>query len=299
MSDNTLYILNQIFESFKYIIEFKIISIEGNYLTVGNILLALLVIWFGFRFSRGISRAVVVRVSRFSSLNVNAQTILETISFYFLLLIFFVIALDMAQVPVGTFAFLGGAFAIGFGFGSQNIIKNFISGLILMIEQPVRVGDIIQAEGNEGRVVRIGARSAHIRTFDNIDIMIPNSTLLENNVVNWTLSDNEVRTRVSVGVAYGTDTKKVEELLHKSIEKTEDILKEHKVDVFFVEFGDNSLNFEVQFWCVMSRPSDRRYLESKVRHNIAEIFAEENIVVAFPQRDVHLDVTSPISVKVS
>jgi potassium efflux system protein len=289
-------VLKAIFEGLHFFLHIHIIELDGGVLTVGGLMAALFILLFGLRFARRISRALVARVTKFSPLNPNGKAILETISFYCLIFIFSIVALDMAQVPVGTFAFLGGAFAIGLGFGSQNIIKNFISGLILMVEQPVRVGNIIKAEGNEGRVVRIGARSTHICTFDNIDIMIPNSTLLENNVVNWTLSDDEVRTRVKVGVAYGSDTLKVEKLLRRSVEHVEDVLRSHPVDVFFGDFGDSSLNFEVQFWCSMRRPSDRRYLESKIRHQIAQIFHEEGIIIAFPQQDVHMDITSPVTV---
>ena len=297
MSEENLKFFYVVVDTFLSILRFEIISVDGGSLTVGSLLLALFIVWFGFRFSRKISRSLVIRVMKISSLNANAQAILETISFYCLLCLFTIIALDMAQVPIGTFAFLGGAFAIGFGFGSQNIIKNFISGLILMVEQPVRVGNIIEAEGNEGRVIRIGARSAHIRTFDNIDILIPNSTLLENNVVNWTLSDDEVRTRVDVGVAYGTDTALVEKVIRQAVEGVDAVLKNHTVDVFFVGFGSNALEFEVQFWCLMQRPSDRRHLESKVRHRIVELFKEEEIVIAFPQRDVHMDIVSPVTVQ--
>jgi small-conductance mechanosensitive channel len=202
----------------------------------------------------------------------------------------------VAQIPLSTFAVLGGALAIGFGFGSQNIIKNFISGLILMIEQPIRVGDIITAEGGEGKIIRIGARSTHIRTFDSVDILVPNSTLLENNVVNWTLSDTDIRTKVRVGVAYGSSTRKVEQLLVKATEESPEVLRQRPIMVFFRDFGDNSLVFDVQFWCRMSRPSDRWRVESCVRHHITEIFEKEGVVIAFPQRDIHFDQT-PIQVE--
>jgi small-conductance mechanosensitive channel len=291
-------VLQNIYDGVRALWAFEIMSIEGNALTIANIILSLLVFWFGLRFSKKISRLFVDKVKTISQLNANAQAILESISFYCFLILFVLLALNFAQIPVGTFAFLGGAFAIGFGFGSQNIIKNFISGLILMVEQPVRVGDIITAESNNGRVIRIGARSTHICTFDNVDIMIPNSTLLENNVVNWTLSDDNVRTRVSVGVAYGSETKQVEVLLLEAVKDIEEVLKDFPIDVFFTEFGDNSLNFEVQFWCVMKRPSDKRMLESKVRHKISDLFNRHQIVIAFPQRDVHLDVVAPIPVQV-
>jgi potassium efflux system protein len=276
---------------------FRVATIDNNDVTIANIVIALFIFTVGFRVSRKFSRFVVIAFPASKSINENTKSTVESVTFYFLLIIFTFTSLSIAQIPLKSFALLGGALAIGFGFGSQNIIKNFISGIILMIEQPIRVGDIINAEGTEGRVLRIGARSTHIKTYDNIDILVPNSTLLENNVVNWTLSDDDIRTRVFVGVAYGTDTRRVEELLAEVVGKNPKVLVNRPVISFFNEFGDNSLNFEVQFWCQMPRPSARRRVESEVRHDISAAFAKEGIEISFPQRDVHLDTLKPLEVR--
>lgn len=277
---------------------FRIATIDNDDLTVSNICIALFIFVIGFKISRRFSHFIVGAFNSMSHVSDNTRATVESITFYSLLIIFTFTSLAIAQIPLNSFALLGGALAIGLGFGSQNIIKNFISGIILMIEQPIRVRDIINVEGTEGGIVRIGARSTHIRTFDNVDILVPNSILLENNVVNWTLSDQDIRTRVKVGVAYGTDTLKVEEILKEVVSKNPKVLDSRPVMVFFNEFGDNSLNFEVQFWCNMPRPSAKRKIESQMRHDINAAFNEAGIVIAFPQRDVHIDSSSPLEVKV-
>ena len=276
----------------------RVATIDNNDLTIANIIIALFIFVVGYFISKRLSRFITHRLPSFTHLTDNTRATLESVSFYFMLIIFMFTSLSVAQIPLKSFALLGGALAIGFGFGSQNIIKNFISGLILMVEQPIRVGDIITAEGTEGKVVRIGARSTHIRSFDNIDILMPNSTLLENNVINWTLSDDFIRTRVKVGVAYGTDTRKVEEILKEVASANEKVLRHKPLLVFFTDFSDSSLNFEVQFWCKMEKPSDRKLIETDIRHEINSAFAKAGVVISFPQRDVHLTSANPVEVKV-
>ena len=124
--------------------------------------------------------------------------------FYFLLTVAFLTALRMVQIPLTAFAFVGGALAIGVGFGSQNIVNNFISGIILLVERPIKRSDLVDVGGIFGNVEQIGLRSTRIRTGDNVHIIVPNASFLESNVVNWTHSDPKVRVSVSVGVAYGS-----------------------------------------------------------------------------------------------
>jgi potassium efflux system protein len=285
-----------ILQSLSDIWNFRVATIDNNDVTVANIIIALIIFTIGFGVSKKFSKFVVNSFTVMKTVNENTKATIEYITFYCLLIIFIFTSLAIAQIPLKSFALLGGALAIGFGFGSQNVIKNFISGLILMVEQPIRVGDIINVEGTDCRVLRIGARSTHIRTFENVDILVPNSNLLENNVVNWTFSDDFIRTSVSVGVAYGTDTRKVEKILIDCVSNNPHVINERAVIAFFNAFGDNSLNFEVQFWCKMPRPSEVRAAESEVRHDINEALLKEGIVISFQQRDVHLDTLKPLDI---
>ena len=205
--------------------------------------------------------------------------------------ILIVTTLDVMNVPLTAFAFLSGAVAIGVGFGAQNIINNFISGWILMWERPIRIGDFLEVDGARGSVETINTRSTRIRRIDGVHMLIPNSKLLENTVVNWTLIDNLTRTSVRVGVAYGSDCKLVARLIEQATQQQEDILTEPKPVVIFDDFGDNALMFETFFWVNATKERDLRVIRSQVRFTIDELFAEHDIVIAFPQRDVHLDGT--------
>jgi small-conductance mechanosensitive channel len=203
--------------------------------------------------------------------------------------------LGMLNVPLATFAFLSGALAIGIGFGAQNIINNFISGWILMGEQPIRVDDLLEIDGTLGRVETIGTRSTRICRLDSVRIVIPNSHLLENSVVNWTLTDQEIRTSVRVGVAYGSPVRKVAQLLEQAVREREDVLDDPEPRIIFDDFGDSSLVFEAFFFTLLRPGSNLRLLRSKIRFRIDELFRDNGIVIAFPQRDVHIDGTLHMS----
>jgi small-conductance mechanosensitive channel len=196
------------------------------------------------------------------------------------------------------FTFLGGAIAIGVGFGSQNIVNNFISGLILLAERPIKVGDLIEIDDLYGTVTQIGARSTQIRTGSNLDIIVPNSKFLESNVVNLTLGDDKLRTQVSVGVVYGSPTREVTHLLKHAATEHGRVLKRPEPFVWFSDFGDNALIFELHFWVEVRTVADRRRIESDIRYRIDQLFRNAGLVIAFPQTDVHLDTPAPIDVRV-
>jgi small-conductance mechanosensitive channel len=198
-----------------------------------------------------------------------------------------------------VFTLAGGALAIGIGFGSQNILNNFISGLILLAERPIKVGDLIEVEGTFGQVERIGARSTSVKTFDNFHIIVPNSSFLESKVVNWTHTDKLVRISLVVGVAYGSPVRRVEEVLLEVVGEHERTVVPPDPVVLFEDFGDSALVFRALFWIVMNRPMDQRKVLSDLRYRVDDRFREEGITIAFPQRDVHLDTTRPLEVRVT
>ena len=199
-------------------------------------------------------------------------------------------ALDLLNVPLTAFAFVSGAIAIGVGFGAQNIINNFISGWILMWEQPIKIGDFLELDDvTRGKVEAINTRSTRIRRVDGVHLLVPNSQLLENTVVNWTLMDRMARNQVRVGVAYGSPASKVAQLIEQAVKEHDDILKEPAPSVIFEDFGDNALIFDTYFWVNADGDRDLRRIRSDVRFRIEALFREADIVIAYPQRDVHLD----------
>ncbi|HEX9732906.1 MAG TPA: mechanosensitive ion channel domain-containing protein [Thermoanaerobaculia bacterium] len=270
---------------------------EGSKITVGKVVLALLLLTLGLWASRRLSRLFARRVLGRFRLAEGAIAAFQTLTFYFLVVAFFLWALNVVQIPLTLFTFLGGAVAIGVGFGSQNIVNNFMSGLILMVERPVRVGDLIDLEGASGRVEQIGLRSTRIRSGDNTHVIVPNSHLLENRVLNRTLSDNVMRTDVQVGVAYGSDLGKVRRCLEQAIEASESVLESPPPEILFTDFGDNALVFRALFWTKVRTPLDSARAQSEVRFHADALFREAGVAVAFPQRDVHLDALGPLEVR--
>jgi potassium efflux system protein len=277
---------------------YEITSVDHRPITVGKVLVGIFLFALGLLLSRYLSRQLGRRVLPRLGLEAGVAAALESLSFYTLVSLLTLLALNIINVPLTAFTLLGGALAIGLGFGSQNIVNNFISGLILLAERPIRVDDMIEVDGTYGVVEHIGARSTRVRSFSNINIIVPNSSFLEKNVINWTLSDDRIRTQVTVGVAYGSPTREVARLVRKAVDEHAKVLKVPEPIVIFSDFGNSALVFDVYFWIRMRKQMDRRIVESDIRHRLDELFHEAGITIAFPQRDVHLDSVRPIEVRV-
>lgn len=225
------------------------------------------------------------------------QTI-RRIAFFALMILVFLLALHLLGILITAFAFAMGAIAIGVGFGTQNIVNNFISGWILMAERPIRIGDFIEFDNWMGAVERIGNRSTRIRRVDGVHLMVPNSHLLERTVVNWTLMDKEIRTTVRVGVAYGSPVRRESELVLQAVTEESEVKATPTPRVVFEDFGDNALVFDAYFWCDVGGEKALFEIRSSIRHRLADLFEQNRIVVAYPQRDVHLDASTPVPVRV-
>lgn len=276
---------------------FKIFEVDGSPITLGKIIVGAALLFAGYFACRRLARLISNRVLSRFEIEESLKYTLETIIFYILMVILTLFILRLLNVPITIFTVVGGALAIGVGFGSQAVVSNFISGLIVMIERPVRVGDFVQVGDLLGTVRHIGARSTQIVSADNTNILIPNSVFLESTVINWTLSDDVVRRAVNVGVAYGSPTREVEKLLIQAVNQINGPLKHPAPLVYFVDFGDNTLNFRVHFWIHQNGPLDMRQVESDLRHQVNQILTDHKISIAFPQRDVHLDTASPLQIQ--
>jgi small-conductance mechanosensitive channel len=276
---------------------YEITAIDDAPVTVGSLIIGLVLFGIGLWASRLGSRLVGRMADQRLKLDAGASQALQSLSFYILLVAFTLMALRVVHFPLTAFTVLGGALAIGIGFGSQNVMNNFISGLILMLERPVRARDVVVIDDNTGTIEKIGARSTQIRSTDGRHIIVPNSFFLESNVVNWTLSDDLIRATVMVGVAYGSPTRLVEQLIARVVKEEELILKTPEPIIIFDEFGDNSLNFNVYFWVHARSPMGVRQVQSRVRFAIDDLFREHELVIAYPQRDVHLDSLTPIEIR--
>ena len=268
--------------------------VDGQPITLGQVISAIMLLVVGILACRLISRGFERKILQHFDINNALRHTLRTLTFYALLVLLILFVMSLLRLPLTAFTVIGGALAIGVGFGSQNIVNNFISGLVLMIERPVRVGDFVQQGDLRGRIEHIGARSTLMRSMENINIIVPNSTFLEQQVTNWTLSDDLIRTKVTVGVAYGSDTALVAKILKHVAEDQENILNHPAPVVVFEEFGDNALVFDVYYWTKLRDMFQLHILASNIRMQADAEFRKNKVTVAFPQRDVHLDTLKPL-----
>jgi small-conductance mechanosensitive channel len=269
---------------------------DGQPLTIGNVVAVLLLVVSGYLVSRFIGYLFGQRLAA-TRLSPDVAYTIKRVVFLSLLVLVALTALNLLGVPLTAFAFATGAIAIGVGFGAQNIINNFISGWILMAERPIRIADFIEIDGTTGVVELIGTRSTRIRRTDGVHLLVPNSRLLEQTVVNWTLVDREIRTVVRVGVAYGSPVRQVSDLIMQAVEAQPEVKEHPAPSVVFEEFGDNSLVFDTFFWCDVGGEKFLREIRSEVRFRISDLFLEHGITIAFPQRDVHLDTLRPLDIR--
>jgi small-conductance mechanosensitive channel len=228
--------------------------------------------------SRRIGDLLLKRVLQRTGLDIGAQQAIGTITRYFILFVGFLIILQTVGINLTTLNVLAGAVGIGIGLGLQNIANNFISGLIILFERPIKVGDRIEVSKVLGEVTAIGARSTRIRTNDNISIIVPNSKFISENVTNWSLYGKIVRFRIPVGVAYDSDIELVSRLLIEVADENEDIVADPPPSVRLVEFAESSLRFELRAWSRerLHRPG---ILKSNLNLAIIRKFRENNVVI--------------------
>jgi small-conductance mechanosensitive channel len=210
---------------------------------------------------------------------------IEKFSRYLLIAIGVLFSLDNLGVSINSLAAVGAVLMVGIGFGLQNIAQNFISGIIILIERPIKVGDIIRVGSASGRVIDIRVRSSIIQTRDEISIIVPNSKLISEEVISDSYSGQRIRQHVRVGVAYGTDVEKVKTLLCQAALSQEKVLKDPPPSVIFENFGDSSLDFDLRYWC-----TDIWMMEltsSDIRCKIDALFKQNQIEIPFPQRDLN------------
>ena len=233
---------------------------------------------------------------KMTGMDAGARDALVTITGYVLFILAAMAALAVAGFDFGNITIIAGALSVGIGFGLQNIVNNFVSGLILLFERPVRKGDWIVVGGTEGVVKDIQIRSTRIQTFDRADVIVPNSELISNQVTNWVLSSDSGRAKIPVGVAYGSDTEQVRELLLKVAEENDNVAKVPylpRPKVLFRAFGDSALEFELRVF--LHNVDSRLSVISDLNFAIDKAFREAGIEIPFPQRDLHLRSAVPLT----
>ena len=272
-----------------------IISFGDNKLTLGILvtLVALFILLFA---AAGLLRRLLEkRLLPRAGFDASVSIAIASISRYAILAFGTVVVLQTVGIDMSAFSVLAGTIGIGIGLGLQGIANNFISGIVILFERPVKVGDRIEVGSVLGNVTAINMRSLTVLTNDNINIIIPNANILNENVVNWSYSDRTVRFKVPIGVAYGSNVREVEKILLEVAHSVPEILKDPAPAVVLIGFGDSSINFELRVWSstFMERKSD---LKSLVNFGIAAAFEKHGIEIPFPQRDLHIKTADKNSV---
>ncbi len=270
---------------------YVLFNVDENAITVGSLISGIIFVIGGYMGIRLFVSQFEKRILARFDIDIPHRYTIKIFLFYFLISILFLFTLYFVKVPLTVFTFLGGALAIGIGFGARNIMNNLICGIVIVTEHPIRVGDLIEVNNLTGLVEHIGFRATSIRSLDNTHILVPNSIILEHSILNWTLSDTVIRSKIKVGVKYGSPVEKVKDLILKVANDHESVLTYNKNQspiVFFDDFGDSGLIFELNYWIAVSRPIDLKRVASDLRFAINRVFKEENITIPFIQRDLHI-----------
>ena len=272
---------------------YELFSVQDQPVRVKTLLIAIVLLSLGFALSRQLSAALARLVFRRLGLSQGRSAAWETLFFYGLCLIIVLTSFNLFHLSLTQFSVVSGALAVGLGFGSQALLGNFISGIILLIERPVNTGDVITLDGQEVTVERIGPRSTIVHSGDNTHVVVPNSQLLDRAVINWTLSDDIVRRKITLGVAHGAPTREVDRLLTTVLAGHPQVLDEPTPRVEFIEIGESAMRFEAIFWCHLG---EQGRMTTELRHRFVEALDTAGIALACPRRDVRLTAESPVQV---
>jgi potassium efflux system protein len=261
-------------------------SIGTVRLSVGMIVAAATILYCAYLTSRILPKVLLAENVSGRVLARGVKRSIAQLIRYFIMFIGFVLAISFLGFDFTKLTLILSAFGVGIGFGLQGVVNNFVCGLILLFERPLTEGDIIEVGTEWATIKKIGLRSTTVTTFDEADLIIPNADLINNKVMNWTLTNRQIRLRVPIGVAYGSDVSLTVETILTCAKKQTEVLKAPVPHVLFMDFGDSSLDFELRVW--IQDVQRKMQVRSALYYDIEQQFRELNIVIPFPQRDLHL-----------
>ena len=270
-----------------------LIAIGSVQLTTKGLLLSSLVLLVGMWLARRLRRYLQEHLGPAVGLDKSTVFTLSTLVFYVITAVTLVIAISVLGFDFTNLAIIAGALSVGVGFGLQDIAKNFISGLLLLFDRSIKVGDYIELSngGLRGTVEQIRVRSTIVRTNDELDVIVPNSQFLTDQVVNWTLSSNVLRLHVPFGVAYGSDVERLKDIMLTMAEELPHVVKgdaQHSPKLWFTGMGDSSLNFELLVWVQGDAIINYRSTLSEYTFAVHRTLLDNDYAIPFPQRDVHI-----------
>ena len=275
---------------------YSIFKVGGVSITPAFLIKAVVFLVLLITFSKLLQRVLLTRIFRHLHIAESQKFALGRFITYAIFFGGLFIGLQSLGVNLNSLVVFGGALGVGVGLGLQNVVENFVAGIVLLVEQPIRLGDRVETKDTLGDVVRIAARSTWIRTNDNVVMIIPNSDFINNAVTNWTANDPRVRVSLPVGVSYNADPEVVRKILLDAATAHSGVLTEPAPDVIFTDYGDSSLNFQLRVW-TETHSHIPLILKSDLYFALFQQFTAAGIEIPYPQRDIHLrtvDVPLPI-----
>ncbi len=266
---------------------FKLFTLTGTDFTLGDVLYFFISIVLIIYIANWFRNLLVNKILSRYQLDIGIRQSIGTILRYIILIIGFFVIIQTAGINLSSLGLIAGALGVGIGFGLQNVTNNFISGIIILFERPIKVGDRIDVGEIKGDVVKISARATTIITNDNIAVIVPNSDFINSTVINWSHNDRMVRFNFPVRVSHKANPEHVKQVLLEVFDQHEGILRNPKPDVLFNSYDEDSLNFILRIWTseYINRPN---VLKSQLYYEVFKAFKKENIEIPFPQRDLHL-----------
>ena len=274
------------------LIEYPLLYINQRPITLTSVVVGIIILLIFVLFSRALRKIINTKLFPKYKLDQGIQLAILRVAHYLLVGLGIIVAVQSIGLNLTSLAVVFGLLSVGIGFGLQHVVSNFISGLIILFERPIKIGDRITIGDVLGDVVNISLRATLIRTIDNISIIVPNSEFITSRVINWSHRDPKIRVHIKAGVAYGSDVPLVTRSLLEVAGNHPEVLKDPPPKVWFNEFGDSSLNFELLVW--IPHPKRRPDIISELNRGIDEIFRKNKIEIPFPQRDLHIRSSVPI-----
>ena len=278
--------------------KFEILSSTVYKLEVGQIIQALIILVVGFYVAKLFKIVISKKLTKYLDEEFDHRLVLiQRLTYWIILLVFVYIALDILAVPLSTLKFMLGGLSIGLGFGLKDYLNNFFSGIVIVVERPFKVGDVVEIQGNIGRIADISLRSVRIFTEEKIDIIIPNSVALNECLINWTRTDNVIYTEIHISIDYSSDVEKAMKLMKEAALKTDEVLKDPPPIVLFKTHGPYSLNFVVLCAISVYNKLVRWEKESSINYTLNKHLRDNGIKIAYPKSDIHFNSDKPIDIK--
>ncbi len=279
--------LQDAFSSFTEFLNTVLFELGGNAISLGTIFYFIFAFIILGYFAKIVRRLLLRTILPKANLDRGVSASIASITRIVIIIVGSVVIIQTAGIDLSALTLLAGALGVGIGFGLQNITDNFISGIIILFEKPIKVGDRIEVGDVQGDVINISFRATMILTNDNISIIVPNSEFISSRVINWSHNDRNIRFRIPVGVSYNENPEIVKKILLEVAKKNPHVNDDPEPTVLFSEFGDSSLNFHLAVWTT-SHTAKPSVLKSELYFEIFKKFKEEGIEIPFPQRDLHI-----------